>query len=111
MSEVVIIEKRNIVRERFIGSRYSISTINTPFDYTFQLQENSTVVDIHVPIGSYLLGTFQKTIANLLTANSPNSLTYTVTYPSTSSLPDTGKFTYTQSNQAIQSSLIFNQHL
>jgi hypothetical protein len=77
---------------------------------TFQLQENNTIVTITVPVGSYLLSTFKSTIGNLLTAASPNSLTYTLTYPA-NNLPDTGKWTYTQNNGSIVSSLIFNSIL
>lgn len=77
---------------------------------TFQLQENSTTVTISVPIGSYLLNAFSSTIATLLTNASPNGLTYTVTYPALSGA-DTGKWTYTQNNGSITSSLIFNSTL
>jgi len=77
---------------------------------TFELKENNTTVTITVPIGCYLLRAFQTTIGSLLTAASPNSLTYTVTYPASTGA-DTGKFTYTQTNGAIQSSLIFGNVL
>jgi len=76
----------------------------------FQLQENNTTVTVTVPVGSYLLSAFQTTIATLLTNASPNGLTYTMTYPPLSG-PDTGKWTYTQTNAAIVSSLIFNAEL
>jgi len=79
-------------------------------DNTFQLQEGSSIVTITVPIGSYLLSTFKNTISSLLTAASPNGLTYTVTYP-VNSAPDTGLWTYTQNNGSIVSSLIFNSTL
>lgn len=77
---------------------------------TFQLKENATIVTITVPIGSYLLKTFQTVVGGLLTSSSPNSLTYTITYPASTG-PDTGMFTYTQTNGAIVSSLIFNTTL
>ncbi len=76
----------------------------------FQLKENNTTVTVTVPIGSYLLAAFRTTIGALLTAASPNSLTYTLTYPALSGV-DTGKWTYTQNNAAIQSSIICNAHL
>ena len=79
------------------------------FENIFQLQENNTVVTVTVPIGSYLLSAFRTTIGALLTAASPNGLTYTLTYPATSAA-DTGKWTFTQSNGSIVSTLIFNQH-
>lgn len=77
---------------------------------TFQLDENGVTVDVVVPEGSYLLSAFRTTIGTLLSNASPNGLTYTVTYPSLAG-PDTGKWTFTQSNGAIVSSLIFNDHL
>ena len=76
----------------------------------FQLKENNTTVTITVPIGSYLLSAFKNKIGALLTANSPNGLTYILTFPPDTG-PQTGKWTYTQSNAAITSSLIFNSHL
>ena len=63
----------------------------------FQLAENGTAVTVTVPIGSYLLNAFRTTIGALLTAASPNLLTYTLTYP-VSSGPDTGKWTYTHND-------------
>ncbi|HRP37292.1 MAG TPA: hypothetical protein PLS50_05790 [Candidatus Dojkabacteria bacterium] len=76
----------------------------------FQLDENGVTVTIYVPIGSYLLNSFKTTISTLLTNASPNGLTYTLTYPSLSGA-DTGKWTYTQSNGSIQSTIICNTHL
>ena len=76
----------------------------------FQLGENGTVVTITVPVGSYLLAAFKTTIGSLLTSASPNNLTYTLTYPAVSG-PDTGKWTFTQTNGAIQSTIICNAHL
>lgn len=76
---------------------------------TFQLQEDLTVVTITVPVGSYLLKAFQTVIGALLTNASPNGLTYTLSYPPLSG-PDTGKWTYTQTNGAIVSSIIVTYH-
>jgi len=81
-----------------------------PAENIFQLDENGTTVTVTVPIGSYLLNAFRTTIASLLTAASPNSLTYTLTYPALTGA-DTGKWTYTQNNGAIQSTIITNAHL
>ncbi len=83
---------------------------NGPFENIFQLKENNTTVTVTLPIGSYLLSAFRTTVGALLTAASPNSLTYTLTYPALSGA-DTGKWTYTQNNAAIQSSIICNAHL
>ncbi len=76
----------------------------------FQLKENNTTVTVTVPIGSYLLSAFRTEIGTLLSNASPNGLTYTLSYPPLSG-PDTGKWTFTQTNGAIISSLIFNEHL
>src|ERR1700677_4640968 len=48
---------------------------------TFQLQEGATIVTVDVPIGCYTLVSWMNQLTSLLTANSPNSYTYTVTYP------------------------------
>jgi hypothetical protein len=82
---------------------------NGPLENIFQLQENSTTVTISVPIGNYLLSAFKTTISALLTANSPNGLTYTMTFPNNSG-PNSGKWTFTQNNGTIQSSIIVNEH-
>ena len=78
-----------------------------PLENIFQLQENATVVTVTVPIGSYLLTSFKTMIGTLLTNASPNHLTYTLTYPASSGA-DTGKWTFTQTNGAIISSIIVN---
>ena len=83
---------------------------NGPLENIFQLKENNTTVTVTVPIGSYLLSSFKTVIGALLTAASPNGLTYTLSYPSLSGA-DTGKWTYTQTNAAIQSTIITNEHL
>ena len=80
------------------------------YENIFQLQENDTIVTITVPVGSYLLNSFKTVVGTLLTNASPNGLIYTLTYPSLSG-PDTGKWTYTQSNGAIVSKIIINDHL
>lgn len=83
---------------------------NGPLENIFQLKENNTTVTITVPIGSYLLAAFKTVIGTLLTNASPNGLTYTLAYPPLSGA-DTGKWTFTQTNGSIISSLIFNEHL
>ncbi|HVT63452.1 MAG TPA: hypothetical protein VHD33_08210 [Legionellaceae bacterium] len=77
---------------------------------TFQLQENSNIVTITVPIGNYTLSAFESIISNLLTTNSPNGWTYSISYPN-STQPDTGKLTYTVSGNSSQPSLIFGPDL
>ncbi len=63
-----------------------------PLENIFQLDENGTTVTISVPIGSYLLPAFKTTIGTLLTNNSPNGLTYTLTFPNGSGA-NNGKWT------------------
>ena len=82
---------------------------DSPEERTFQLKEDGITVSITAPVGSYLLSAFKKVIGELLTNNSPNGLTYTLAYPSQNG-PDTGKWTFTQTNGAIQSSIIVNSH-
>jgi hypothetical protein len=80
-----------------------------PLENIFQLKENNTTVTVTVPIGSYLLSAFKTVIGTLLSNASPNGLTYTLTYPALSGT-DTGKWTFTHTNAAIQSSIIVNAH-
>lgn len=75
-----------------------------------QLVEDGVTVNVDIPVGSYLLNSFKNTLSTLLTNASPNHLIYTLSYPSQSG-PDTGKWTYTQTNGAIQSTIICNSHL
>ena len=83
-----------------------------PLENIFILEENTVQVTISVPIGSYLMSAFKKTVSDLLTIHSPNGLTYTMTYPSTQNGPDTGKWTYSHNDNTglIQSVIITNEH-
>ena len=99
-----------VLLNALIPKSYYLIQNNTQYDNIFQLQENNSIVTITIPLGSYLLSAWKSTIATLLTNASPNGLTYTVTYPSSSG-SDTGKLTFTQNNSSIVSSLIFNNHL
>ena len=62
---------------------------------TFTLTEDAKSVNISLPVGNY-----RSTLQSMLTTNSPNGYTYTVTYPTSSTVPDTGKYTYTVSNNS-----------
>ena len=84
-------------------SYYIIATGNN----TFQLKEGNTTVSISVPVGNYNIASFSTTVQALLTANSPNGYTYTITYPSSYTTVDTGKFTYQVNSIANTISLIF----
>jgi hypothetical protein len=65
---------------------------------TFILKENSSQVTISVPIGSYNRRSFASTLSSTLTNASPNHLTYTISYPTTTTSPDTGKYTFSSSS-------------
>ena len=81
--------------------------VNTGYN-TFTLVENTSQVIITVPIGTYTRQTFATVIANLLTTNSPNNLTYQVNYSNTNIEAETGLFTYTVSGGSIQLSFVFS---
>ena len=74
---------------------------------TFQLKEGNTIVSISVLPGNYNILSFSATVQALLTTNSPNGYTYTITYPSSYTTVDTGKFTYQVNSTAKTISLIF----
>lgn len=61
---------------------------------TFTLQEKGVNTTITVPVGDYLLGTFQSVIQSLLRSSSPNGWTYTLSYPTITTSANTGKYTY-----------------
>lgn len=75
---------------------------------TFQLRENSTTVDITVPIGNYSRNAFMTVVKNLMNTNSPNGWTYNITFPNDYTQTQTGKFTYTVSGNSSQPSIIMN---
>lgn len=65
---------------------------------TFILNENGVDTIITIPPGQYDTVNFPVVVEALLTANSPNSLTYTITYPDSATQPQTNKFTYNASS-------------
>lgn len=76
---------------------------------SFILNENGNQVNIVIPVGNYTRKSFASTVQGLLIANSPNGYTYAITYPTSSTIPDTGKYTFTVSNNlGIQPSFIFS---
>jgi len=78
----------------------------------FTLSENGNSVLIEVPEGNYTRSSFRNKIQSLLNSDSPNNYTYTVTVPNTSTNPDTGKYTFTVSNNSgVQPILIFTDTL
>jgi hypothetical protein len=83
------------------------SFYNIPSGYnTFTLKENLTSITITIPPGSYNRINLQSTLASLLTAATVNALTYTVSYPASTS-GDTFHYTFTVNTKAIPIYLIF----
>jgi hypothetical protein len=60
----------------------------------FTLTEGANSVNITPPVGNYTRKSLASTLQTLLSLNSPNRYTYAVTYPNSSTIPDTGKYTF-----------------
>jgi len=96
-------------------NRITLVNLNIPVSFyviqnghnTFYLTENSTSVLITIPQGNYNINSFITGLTSLLNLNSPNGLTYTLSFPNTYTQTSTGKITYTSSNPLIQSSFNF----
>lgn len=78
---------------------------------TFTLTENKVNTLITITPGNYNASSFQPYLSNLLSTSSPNSWTYTVSYPSSTSSADIGKFNYTVSGNSSQPSLTFTTNV
>jgi hypothetical protein len=73
---------------------------------TFTLtEENTDSVVISITPGNYNRTTFKQTVNSLLTSNSPNGYTYTITVPSGIG-GDSGKYTYTCVGHTLQTKFI-----
>jgi hypothetical protein len=84
------------------------SFYNVPSGYnTFTLEENLTSVTVTIPAGSYTRINLQSVLASVLTAASPNGLTYTVSYPA-STVADTFHYTFTVNSAVITCLLSFS---
>lgn len=83
------------------------SFYNVPNGYnTFVLRENATSVTITIPPGSYTRINLQSNLATILSAASPNLLTYTISYPA-STQPDTFHYTFSVNSAIITCRFIF----
>jgi hypothetical protein len=83
------------------------SFYNMPTGFnTFTLRENATSVTVTIPRGSYTRINLQSVLASVLTAASPNALTYTVSYPA-STVADTFHYTFTVNSSVIAVQFIF----
>lgn len=79
---------------------------------TFTLTEDETDVNITLPIGNYSRKSMQRVLQTQLNNTSPHGWNYTITYPSSSSEADTGKFTFTVSgNGGTQPVFTFGEYL
>lgn len=74
---------------------------------TFTLTEGNSSIVISIPPANYNVFSFASTVGGLLTSNSPNGYTYTISYPNTYTSPDTGLFTYQVNSIARTVSLTF----
>lgn len=99
---------RVVVLQMYIPMSYWLIRKN---QNTFQLQENSTVVTITIPLGNYTRSSMATIISNLLSTASPNAWLYTVSFPNLSKAPDQGYYTFTVSGNSSQPSLIFGSNL
>ena len=78
---------------------------------TFTLQEGVKQATITIPIGNYTRKSFATVLTSILNSSSPNSYTYSISYPNTATQGDTGLYTYTVSNNSgVQSIFIFGQY-
>jgi hypothetical protein len=73
----------------------------------FTLTEGLQSVTITIPASNYNVYNFATVVGNLMTTNSPNGYTYTITYPNNFISPDTGLFTYRVNSIAKTVSLTF----
>jgi hypothetical protein len=73
--------------------------------------ENLTTVTITFPEGNYTRTSLALTCKNLLNSASPNGWSYNVTYPNIVQSNDTGKYTFTVTNNTSQPSFIFTTNL
>lgn len=79
---------------------------------TFTLQEEKKTATITVTPGNYSARTFATALTTLLNAASPNGLTYSITAPSSTSIPNNGKFVFTVgSGPGINPSFVFAEYL
>lgn len=97
-------------------NRVTVTQVAIPVSYylvqktlnTFTLKEDSTSVPLSITPGNYSILSFSLYISALLTANSPNGLTYTVTFNSSISQPEDGLLYYSVNSAAHNISFIFS---
>lgn len=84
------------VLQMVIPKSYYLVTANE----SFTLAEDAKQVAVIMPVGNYTRKSFAATLQGVINSASPNGFTYTVTYPTLSTVPDTGKYTYTVTNNS-----------
>jgi hypothetical protein len=77
---------------------------------TFQLKEGATAVTITIPQGNYNQQSFSVRLAALLTAASPNTLTYSITYNNVFTQEQNGWYYYSVNSSSYAISFIFNSN-
>lgn len=83
----------------------------TQFNDEFILQEGTSSIDIHVPVGNYTITAWKNILTTLLNTYSPNHWVYAVTFPN-SNTTNTGKLKFSVSgNGSTQPQFIFNEYL
>lgn len=97
ISEIQTFDKVCVLQASIPNTYY---IVNSPYN-TLILDENNTQVTITVPPGNYNRKSFALTIGSLLTSSSPNTLTYTVTYPNSQNSVDPGLYTIIVTNTAL----------
>lgn len=96
---------RVVLLQAMIPKSYYL--VDAPYN-TMILQEKGVNTTITIVPGNYNALSWQTIIGTLLTANSPNGWTYTITFPNSLTQVDTGKFTYTVTGSGgFQPSFIF----
>lgn len=97
-----------LLRAYIPKSYYSIQSGSN----TLTLDEDGTTEIITLPEGNYSVNSLKTKLKALLDTASPNGWTYTITTPSTTSQPQTGKLTFSVSgNSSVQPSLVFEDGL
>ncbi len=97
-------------------NRITVTQVAIPVSYylvqatlnTFTLKEGTTSVTLTIVPGNYSIISFSTYLAALLNANSPNSLTYTITFNNSLTLPEDGLFYYSVNTTSLSVSFIFS---
>lgn len=78
---------------------------------TFTLWEGLTSINVTIPPGNYSTTSFAYTLTQLLNGATQNALTYTITFPNSYKMSDTGKYTYSVNTKTIVVAFQFTDFL